>query len=121
MLFAGTTVIIAVPGLLVLRQPVMNGVAVAAAVTVGCVLAGSLTLLPALLGFTGTRLAKPSRLTRTIRRGGTGRSRSVPAPSTPACRVPLAERWAGAVQRRPILAAPPPPPSSWCSPRPCSP
>jgi uncharacterized membrane protein YdfJ with MMPL/SSD domain len=45
-LFAGTTVIIAVLGLLVLRQPLMNGVAVAAA----CVLAGSLTLLPSCSG-----------------------------------------------------------------------
>ena len=44
-LFAGTTVIIAVLGLLVLRQPLMNGVAVA--VAAACVLAGSLTLLPA--------------------------------------------------------------------------
>jgi uncharacterized membrane protein YdfJ with MMPL/SSD domain len=52
-LFAGNTVIIAVLGLLVLRQPLMNGVAVAAAVTVAGVLAGSLILLPAVLGFTG--------------------------------------------------------------------
>ena len=109
-LFAGTTVIIAVLGLLVLRQPLMNGVAVAAAVTVGCVLAGSLTLLPALLGFTGTRLARRSRLARAIRGGGAERSRSVSTragaePSASARRVPLAERWAGAVQRRPVFAA----------------
>ena len=109
-LFAGTTVIIAVLGLLVLRQPLMNGVAVAAAATVACVLAGSLTLLPALLGFTGTRLAKPSRFARSNRRGGSGRSRPVSArssaqPATSARRAPLAERWAGAVQRRPVLAA----------------
>jgi uncharacterized membrane protein YdfJ with MMPL/SSD domain len=75
-LFAGTTVIIAVLGLL-LRQPLMNGVAVAAAVTVACVLAGSLTLLPALLGFAGTRLAKRSRLTRRTRGGEAEPSRSV--------------------------------------------
>src|SRR6266704_3293898 len=109
-LFAGTTMIIAVLGLLVLRQPLMNGVAVAAAATVACVLAGSLTLLPALLGFTGTRLAKPSRFARSNRRGGSGRSRPVSArssaqPATSARRAPLAERWAGAVQRRPVLAA----------------
>src|SRR6266536_1224515 len=95
-LFAGTTVMI--------------GVAVAAAVTVGCVLAGSLTLLPALLGFTGTRLARRSRLARAIRGGGAERSRSVSTragaePSASARRVPLAERWAGAVQRRPVFAA----------------
>src|SRR6266536_2582431 len=61
-LFAGTTVIIAMLGLLVLRQPLMNGVAIAASATVACVLLGSLTLLPARRGFTGTRRAKPSRL-----------------------------------------------------------
>ena len=109
-LFAGTTVIIAVLGLLVLRQPLMNGVAVAAAVTVACVLAGSLTLLPALLGFTGARLAKRSRFVRRNRRGNSGRSRLAPArssaqPAASARRAPLAERWAGAVQRRPVFAA----------------
>ena len=109
-LFAGTTVIIAVLGLLVLRQPLMNGVAVAAAVTVACVLAGSLTLLPALLGFTGARLAKRSRFVRRNRRGSSGRSRLAPArssaqPAASARRAPLAERWAGAVQRRPVFAA----------------
>ena len=60
-LIAGTTVVIGMLGLLVLRQPLLNGVAVAAAATVAMVLLGSLTLLPALLGFTGTRLAKPSQ------------------------------------------------------------
>src|SRR6266851_3517885 len=59
---AGTTVIIGMLGLLVLRQSLLNGVAIAAAATVAMILLGSLTLLPALLGFTGTRLAKPSRL-----------------------------------------------------------
>ena len=61
-LIAGTTVIIGMLGLLVLRESLMNGVAIAAAATVAMVLLGSLTLLPALLGFTGTRLAKPSRV-----------------------------------------------------------
>jgi putative drug exporter of the RND superfamily len=94
-LFAGTTVIIATAGLLVLRQPLMNGVAVAASATVACVLLGSLTLLPALLGFTGARLAKPSVLARRSRRSDRPRSRSVSA----------AERWAAVVQRRPVIAA----------------
>jgi uncharacterized membrane protein YdfJ with MMPL/SSD domain len=105
-LFAGTTVIIAVLGLLVLRQPLMNGVVVAAA----CVLAGSLTLLPLLLGFAGTRLAKRSRLTRRTRGGEAEPSRSVSTragakPAGSARRVPLAERWAGGMQRRPVFAA----------------
>ena len=60
-LTAGTTVVIGMMGLLVLRQPLMNGVAVAAAATVAMTVLAALTLLPALLGFTGTRLAQPSR------------------------------------------------------------
>src|SRR5665811_1758555 len=50
-LTAGTTVAIGMLGLLVLRQPLLNGVAVAAAATVAMTVLGSLTLLPALLGF----------------------------------------------------------------------
>jgi uncharacterized membrane protein YdfJ with MMPL/SSD domain len=49
-------------GLLVLRQTLLNGVAIAAAATVAMTVIASLTLLPALLGFTGLRLARPSRL-----------------------------------------------------------
>src|SRR6202035_1643206 len=49
-------------GLLVLRQTLLNGVAIAAAATVAMTVLASLTLLPALLGFTGLRLARPSRL-----------------------------------------------------------
>src|SRR6202044_956774 len=61
-LIAGVTVTIGMLGLLVLRMPLLNGVAVAASATVAMTVLGSLTLLPALLGFTGTRLAKASRL-----------------------------------------------------------
>lgn len=103
-LFAGTTVIIAILGLLVLRQSLMNGVAVAASATVACVLAGSLTLLPALLGFTGVRLG--GRLGRRNRRGGRKRSRSAPASVFGSGhRVSPAQRWAAMVQRRPVAAA----------------
>ncbi len=100
---AGTTVIIGMLGLLVLRQSLLNGVAIAAAATVAMVLLGSLTLLPALLGFTGTRLARPSRirLPRWLggRPRGTGQQAGQPA------RRPAAERWAALIQRRPLLAA----------------
>ena len=97
-LVAGTTVVIGMLGLLILRQALLNGVAVAAAATVAMVLLASLTLLPALLGFSGTRLAKPTRVklpkwTRgtTIRSGEPG--------------LPAAERWAGVIQRHPVVAA----------------
>jgi RND superfamily putative drug exporter len=98
---AGTTVIIGMLGLLVLRQSLLNGVAIAAAATVAMVLLGSLTLLPALLGFTGTRLAKPSRLRLPRWMGG----RPATAAAGQPARRPAAERWAALIQRRPALAA----------------
>ena len=96
-LIAGSTVVIGMMGLLVLRQPLLTGVAVAAAATVVMVLLGSLTLLPALLGFSGTRLAKRSRLL--------GRRRNQPATAGRSAKIPAAQRWAGVIQRRPALAA----------------
>ena len=89
-LVAGTTVVIGMLGLLVLRQPLLNGVAVAAAATVATTLLGSLTLLPAMLGFTGTRLARHARVRLPRRRRAARDSR-------PAKR-PAAERWAGLIQ-----------------------
>jgi putative drug exporter of the RND superfamily len=112
-LFAGVTVTIGMLGLLVLRMPLLNGVAIAASATVAMTVLGSLTLLPALLGFTGTRLARPSRLR--LRRaagrprrgitadpagGETGRNDNSSRSSRPA-----AERWAALIQRRPVIAA----------------
>ena len=97
-LVAGITVVIGMLGLLILRQALLNGVAVAAAATVAMVLLASLTLLPALLGFSGTRLARPSRIkppawmrSTAARSGEPGR--------------PAAERWAGVIQRHPVVAA----------------
>ena len=95
-LTAGTTVVIGMLGLLVLRQSLLNGVAVAAAVTVAMTVIASLTLLPALLGFTGTKLARPSRLNTFL--GGKVFGRSGPENRH------AAERWAGVVQRHPVLA-----------------
>ena len=96
-LIAGTTVVIGMLGLLVLRQSLLNGVAVAAAATVAMTMLGSLTLLPALLGFTGTRLAKPSRLRIPRWLGG--------RPAGARAARPAAERWAAMIQRRPAIAA----------------
>ena len=98
-LTAGTTVVIGMLGLLVLRQTLLNGVAIAAAATVAMTVIASLTLLPALLGFTGYRLARPSRLNtflgdKVFGRGDRQRNKTHGA-----------ERWAGVVQRHPVLAA----------------
>jgi RND superfamily putative drug exporter len=102
---AGTTVIIGMLGLLVLRQSLLNGVAIAAAATVAMVLLGSLTLLPALLGFTGTRLAKPSRLRLPRWMGGRPATAAAGPPAGQPARRPAADRWAALIQRRPALAA----------------
>src|SRR5579863_8045062 len=129
-LTAGTTVVIGMLGLLVLRQPLLNGVSVAAAATVAMTVLAALTLLPALLSFTGTRLARTSRLNtflgnrvfgrsrgaRVAGRGGapgmvgngaaTGVAGVAGGAGTTAARPGAhpAERWAAVVQRRPVLA-----------------
>jgi RND superfamily putative drug exporter len=55
-LFAGTTVCIALIGMLVLRISYISGLGIAAAVTVLFTVAAATTLLPALLGFLGLRV-----------------------------------------------------------------
>ncbi|MBO2446463.1 MMPL family transporter [Actinomadura barringtoniae] len=92
-LFAGTTVVIALFGLIAMNQRLMTGVAIAASITVLITMIAAVTLLPAFLGFTGHRI-NSLRLPR--RRNG-----AVPSLE----RRTLAERWAGAVHRRPWAAA----------------
>ena len=55
-LFAGGTVCIALLGMLVLRVPYLNGLGVAAAITVLLTVLSSITLGPALLGILGTKV-----------------------------------------------------------------
>ena len=55
-LFAGTTVCIALLGMLVLRISFISGLGIAAAIAVLFTVAAATTLLPALLGFLGTRV-----------------------------------------------------------------
>ena len=54
-LFAGTTVVIALGGLFVLRISFMNGLAVGAAITVVMVMLTAVTLLPATISLLGTK------------------------------------------------------------------
>ncbi|CND59676.1 putative RND superfamily drug exporter [Mycobacterium tuberculosis] len=96
-LFAGTTVVIALLGLLVMGQRLMTGVAIATSITVLITMIAAVTLLPAFLGFTGYKINSLRLPRRTARRD---------RPAAPARdRRTLAERWAGAVQRRPLTAA----------------
>jgi len=96
-LTAGTTVVIGMLGLLVLRQSLLNGVAVAAAATVAMTVLGALTLLPALLGFSGTRLGKVTLLERR-------RNRRETRDGTRAVRS-RSERWALFIQKHKVAAA----------------
>ena len=55
-LFAGTTVVISLLGMLIMGVGFMNGMAVGASITVLFTMIASVTLLPALLGFVGERV-----------------------------------------------------------------
>ena len=80
--FAACIVVFALLGMLTLGIDQLYGIAVATSVSVAVVLSSSLTLLPALLTFSGHRIG---RVGRTTERG-------------------FWERWIGAIQRRPWLA-----------------
>jgi RND superfamily putative drug exporter len=95
-LFAGTTVVIALMGLIAMNQKMMNGVAVGASATVLVTMFAAVTLLPAFLGVIGHRIDAFGLPRRTPRAS---------AFSAATRRSSLAERWAGVVQRRPVIAA----------------
>ncbi|MDX6450509.1 MAG: putative drug exporter of the superfamily [Gaiellaceae bacterium] len=88
-LFAGATVVIALLGMFALGVSFLYGAAIAASLGVLFVLAASLTLLPALLMFSGKRV---------------GRVRSRRSRPREA-RAGFWLRWVGVIQRRPVWAA----------------
>ncbi|WP_420442958.1 MMPL family transporter [Candidatus Poriferisodalis sp.] len=55
--FAGATVVVSLLGLLLIGLPFVAGMGLSAAITVTIVMAGSMTLLPAMLGLFGERMA----------------------------------------------------------------
>ncbi|BCB91824.1 MMPL family transporter [Phytohabitans suffuscus] len=96
-LFAGTTVVIALLGLIAMGQRMMTGVAVGASTAVLVTMIAAVTLLPAFLGFIGYKIDA----LRLPRRTARGQAAGIPTRE----RRTLAERWAGVVQRRPLVAA----------------
>ncbi|WP_333771367.1 MMPL family transporter, partial [Streptomyces sp. IBSBF 2435] len=100
-LFAGLSVIIALCGLTVVGIPFLTVMGLAAAGTVALGLLIALTLLPAVLGFAGTRLNRFSRVPG-LRRAKNATENSVTAPQKL-----TGTRWANWVVRRrvPILVA----------------
>ncbi|MBZ6252359.1 MMPL family transporter [Streptomyces olivaceus] len=90
--FAGATVCIALLGMLILRLSFLNGVAVAASLTVLLTVAASVTLLPALLAYIGPRALSRRERRRLAEHG--------PEPEVP---TGIAARWSAFVERRPKL------------------
>lgn len=108
-IFAGLTVIIALVGLSVVGIPILTQIGVAAALTVAVAVLVALTLLPAFLGFVGTRVlgrrgraarqaaATPEADRTTLDKGeDSGESRQSDKPA-------MGLRWVGLVARKPVL------------------
>jgi RND superfamily putative drug exporter len=87
--FAGATVVIALVGLLVVNIPFLTVMGMAAAGTVSLAVLIALTLLPAIFGFAGHRVARMNRFVNWRPRERTGDTMSV--------------RWAKLVTRRPLV------------------
>ncbi|WP_407560687.1 MMPL family transporter [Streptomyces sp. 184] len=97
-LFAGGTVCVALLGMIALGIGFLNGVAIAASLTVLLGVAASVTLLPALLGILGIRVLSRRQRRRLTERG----PEREPGPDESPGR---AARWSLLVQRRPRLMA----------------
>ncbi len=119
-LFAGTTVVIALLGMMLLGVDFLYGVAISASIGVLLVMLASLTLLPALLTMAGARVARPSRRARAreARAAKTGEVARVAGSQThdPTAAQTLTAgeaqiaggtwlRWSAFVQRRPWTIA----------------
>ncbi|WP_324275071.1 MMPL family transporter [Blastococcus brunescens] len=94
--FAGLTVVIALSGLAVVGIPFLTVMGVGAAGTVLVAVLVALTLLPALLGFAGSRLA-PKPGSRAARREAADAAESTGAGGS------MGARWTRLVTRRPLL------------------
>src|SRR5205085_2663099 len=86
--FAGATVIVALAALSVVGIPFVAAMGLAAAATVAVAVAVAITLVPALFGFAGPRLAKGKRFS-------TGRRADAPA---------FGARWVAFVTRHRVPA-----------------
>ena len=88
--FAGSTVMIALVALLMTGTPFLAQMGIAAAGAIAIAVLASLTLVPALLGFGGTRLVR-----------GKTFSAKIAADAKPT----LGARWVALVMRRPVVAS----------------
>ncbi|GEC08062.1 membrane protein [Streptomyces spinoverrucosus] len=97
--FAGMTVIIALVGLMVVRIPFLTVMGLSAAATVLIAVLVAVTLLPALFGLAGARLA-PRPGSRAARRAVVAGGTEDTDESRPSV---MGRRWARLVTRRPLL------------------
>jgi RND superfamily putative drug exporter len=88
--FAGSTVILSLLGLFLLQLPFMRGLAVGAIAAVVLVMLAAITLLPAMLGFTGRAIDR-------IHVPGLIQTGATPSPQS------FWYRWSRTVQRHPVL------------------
>jgi putative drug exporter of the RND superfamily len=100
-LFAGSTVVIALLGMMLLGVDFLYGVSIAASIGVLLVMLASLTLLPALLSVAGRRVARPGRRAR--RRAAA--SETEPALAASAPEGGAWRRWSDFVAHRPRTIA----------------
>jgi len=96
-IFAGVTVMIALLGLLIVGIPFLGLMGVAAAIAVLLAMLAATTLLPAVMGLLGRRLAPKAR--RSLRRAAADR----PASERPV-RLGLGQRWVTLVLKAPVVA-----------------
>jgi putative drug exporter of the RND superfamily len=110
-LFAGSTVVIALLGMILLGVDFLYGVAISASIGVLLVMLASLTLLPALLTIAGARVAVGGRRARARAAKKAAEPVATPAaavsdgPPAPAGAGATWLRWSAFVQRRPRTIA----------------
>ena len=109
--FAGMTVMIALSGLAVAGIPFLTTMGIAAAVGVAIGVLIALTLLPALLGYAGAKLAPKVRKPKALRRAQGAPAVACSSPllrvlslsKHPKRKVGLARRWVRLVTKVPVL------------------
>jgi putative drug exporter of the RND superfamily len=102
-LFAGSTVVIALLGMMLLGVDFLYGVAISASIGVLLVMLASLTLLPALLTLTGARVAAGGRRAR--KRAAARAADGTPLETASSGAGAAWLRWSAFVQRRPRTIA----------------
>ncbi|MGA4545493.1 MMPL family transporter [Uniformispora flossi] len=100
--FAGGTVVVSILGMAVANVPFMTVGGFAVSIVVLIMVLASVTLLPAFLGASGTRLARPGRIGRALQNRKPGRLARRRDPAAGAAHAAGWRRWIGHVSRHPV-------------------